>query len=197
MTPDANSHSLIDAGDSLLVVIDVQDVFLDKLPEQEREGLLNNVCWLVKLAMWRQIPLVVTAEELHRQPPSRQLLDTLPADTPIFDKVIFGLARQPDILAAVKHTGRKTAVLVGLETDVCVMHSAIGLLEQGYRVAVVVDATGTTAPGQELGLDRMRSAGALIVHMKGLFYEWLPTVEDVKRFHREMPDMRALAGIVL
>jgi nicotinamidase-related amidase len=123
-----------------------------------------------------------------------KLLQSLPANTPIFDKFIFGLAHQPDILAAVEQAGRKTAVLTGLETDVCVMQSAIGLLEKGYRVAVVADATGTPAPGQEIGLNRMQNAGAIITNMKGLFYEWLRTIESVKRFHRELPDMRDLAG---
>ena len=197
MNTEPNFYSLIEADDSVLVVIDVQDSFLSKLPRAEGERLLNNVCWLVRLALWRAVPLVVTAEELKREPPVRRLLDTLPANTPVFDKLIFSLADQPDILAAVKATGRKTAVLVGLETDVCVMHSAIGLLEHGYRVATVTDATGSPSPGHELGLERMRSAGVILLNMKGLFYEWLRTVEEVKRFHHENPAMRALAGIVL
>jgi len=197
MTKDVNRYSLIDADDSVLIVVDAQDAFLDKLPSQDSERLLNNVCWVVKLAQWKQIPLVVTAEEFGGQPLARKLVDTLPANTHVFDKVIFGLAGQPEILQAVEGTGRKTAVLIGLETDVCVMHSAIGLLEKGYRVAVVSDATGSPAPGHELGLNRMQSAGVVIVNMKGLFYEWLRTVEAVGRFHSENPEMRGLAGIVL
>ena len=197
MTTDNNPYSLIEANDSVLVVIDVQDAFLDKLPRQDGERLVNNICWLIKLAMWRQIPLVVTAEEFDEQPLARKLVDILPANTPVFDKVVFGLAHQPDILAALDQTGRKTTVLIGLETDVCVMHSAIGLLEHGYCVVVVADATGTPVPGQEIGLTRMQNAGAITVNMKGLFYEWLRTVEAVNRFHKELPDMRDQAGVVL
>lgn len=192
-----NPYSLIEADDSLLIVIDVQDAFLDKLPRPDSERLLNNVCWLVKLAQWQQIPLVVTAEEFGQQPLAHRLMETLPVNIPVFDKVIFGLAEQPDILAAVERTGRKTAVLVGLETDVCVLQSAMGLLERGFRVAVVTDATGSPAPGHQLGVNRMQSAGAIPLNMKGLFYEWLRTVEAVQRFHRELPDMRGLAGAVL
>ena len=121
----------------------------------------------------------------------------MPANAPIFDKATFGLAHQPDILSAVEQTSRKTTVLIGLETDVCVAHSAIGLIEQGYRVAVVADATGTPPDGQEIGLGRMQNAGAVIVSTKSLFYEWMRTVEAVNRFHRECPDMRNLDGIVL
>src|SRR5450759_2190829 len=190
------SHSLLEADDSILIIVDIQDAFLNKLPPHESKHLLSHACWLIAVARWRKIPLVVTAEEIHKQPLSPKLVQSLPASTPIFDKATFGLAHQPDILNAVEETGRKTAVLIGLETDVCVAHSAIGLLEQGYRVAVVADATGTPAHGQEIGLNRMKNAGAVIVSTKSLFYEWMRTVETVKRFHRECPNMRDLDGIV-
>jgi nicotinamidase-related amidase len=97
----------------------------------------------------------------------------------------------------VQQTGRKTAVLIGLETDVCVLHSAIGLLEKGYRVAVIADATGSPVPGHEMGLDRMQRAGVVVVNMKGLFYEWLRTIDAIHRFHREHPEMREESGVVL
>ncbi len=197
MSQPANPYSLIDADESALILIDVQDAFLGKLPEAEGERLLNHICWITRLARWKGIPLVVTAEGLDRQPPAGKLLEALPADTQLFDKVIFGLADQPDILAAVEAAGRKTAVLAGLETDVCVMHSALGLLDLGFRVAVVADATGSPAPNHVLGLDRMQRAGAIMTNMKGLFYEWLRTLQEVKRFHLELPEMRGLAGIVL
>jgi nicotinamidase-related amidase len=107
------------------------------------------------------------------------------------------LADEPTIAAAVAQTGRKTAVLIGLETDVCVAQSAIGLMEQGYRVAVVADATGSPAAGHEIGLNRMRQAGAILVSTKSLFYEWMRTVERVKQFYRDCPEMRGVEGIEL
>lgn len=191
------SHTLLEAEDSVLVVIDVQDAFLGKLPPRDAELLLSRLCWLIAVARWKQIPLVVTAEELPAQPLAPKIVESLPAGTPVFDKIVFGLAHQPDILNAMNKTGRKTAVLIGLETDVCVAQSALGLLEQGYRVAVVVDATGAPAPGQEIGLNRMKNAGAMIVSVKSLFYEWMRTVEMVDRFHRECPNMRIWDGIAL
>ncbi len=196
-TDKSNAYSLLDADDSVLVVIDVQDVFLDKLSPEDSGRIVNNVCWLIRLAEWLQIPLIVTAEQFQTQPLTPTLVNTLPGDTPVFNKTVFGLAHQPDILKAVEQTKRKTAVLVGLETDVCVMHSAIGLIERGYRVAVVVDTVGTPAPGQEIGIDRMRSVGVIVANMKGIFYEWLRTIEVVNRFHDENPDMKNAAGTLL
>ena len=191
------SHTLLDSEDSVLIAIDIQNAFLDKLPVQESERLLSRACWLIGVAQWKQIPMVVTAEEFDKQPLASKLIECLPAGVPVLNKASFRLAHQPEILKTVEQTGRKTAVLIGLETDVCVAQSAIGLLQEGYRVAVVTDATGTTAPGQEIGLNRMQNAGTIIVSTKSLFYEWMRTVEMVNRFHRECPDMRDLAGFAL
>ncbi|MGB1251371.1 MAG: isochorismatase family protein [Candidatus Promineifilaceae bacterium] len=191
------SYALIDPHDSLLIVIDVQTVFLDKLPQTDSDRLLNKICWLINVANWCEIPLVVTAEEHDQFPVAQQVSNTLPENTPIFNKLTFGLTDQADILAAVAQTGRKTAILVGLETDVCVMHSALGLLEHGYRVAVVTDAVGTPAPNGAIGIGRIQQAGGLIVNTKGVFYEWLRDVETVSRFHQELPHMRAQVGMQL
>ena len=65
-------------------------------------------------------------------------------------------------MAAINTTGRKTAILVGLETDVCVAHSARGLLQEGYQVAVVADATGAPGKAHEYDLDRMKQAGVVV-----------------------------------
>jgi nicotinamidase-related amidase len=192
-----NPFALLEADDSVLVVIDVQDTFLNKLSPQESSSLLAKIVWVTRLAQWRQVPLLITAEEPKTQPVAAKVLQSLPVNTPIHEKHVFGLADQANLLETLQQTGRKTMVLVGLETDVCVMHSALGLLEHGFRVAVICDAVGTPAPGQELGLRRMEQAGVTITNIKGVFYEWLRTVEAINRFHDELPDMRELADVML
>ena len=81
-----------------------------------------------------------------------------------------------------RNTGRTTAILVGFETDVCVAQSAIGLLGQGYRVVVVADATGSPGTGHGFGLERMRGAGVLLSSVKGVYYEWVRTVQRDRAF---------------
>jgi nicotinamidase-related amidase len=186
-------HSLLDADSSLLAVIDVQPPFLDKLPEQERGPLLDRICWLVGVAGWLGVPLVVTAEDIARDGGVDPLLArALPAGTHVHDKLVFDLAADPAILAAVERTGRRTAVLIGLEIDVCVAHSAIGLLARGYQVAVVADATGSPGEAHAFGLERARAAGALVVSVKGLYYEWVRTVERARQFRAEAQPLLGL-----
>ena len=194
---------LIDRDDSILIVIDAQPAFLDKLPARERGALVASLAWLIGVATWLAIPLVVTAEDLpHLGGIAPELAHVLPdrdrdTPTPIFNKMIFGLADDPAILAAVAHTNRKTAILTGLETDVCVAQSALGLVERGYRVVAVADATGAPEPAHTAGLSRMRDAGVVIVNVKNLYYEWLRTVEQVRRFRTECAHLVVPEGLRL
>jgi nicotinamidase-related amidase len=81
-------------------------------------------------------------------------------------------------LAALRATGRGTAVLVGFETDVCVAQSAIGLVDLGLRAVVPEDAVYTnSAVEHERGIARMTGAGVERSHCKGLTFEWLHTVD--------------------
>jgi nicotinamidase-related amidase len=191
-------NSLLAAEDSVLIVIDVQPAFLHKLEPEEHPPLLQRICWLIGVADWLHIPLVVTAEDIPRDGTvDDQVARCLPPDTPIYNKMVFGLAADPAIRAAVERTHRKTAILVGLETDVCVAHSALGLLGAGYEVAVVADATGAPGSAHELGLARVREAGVAIVGVKGLFYEWIRTVEQARRFRHECRHLGQPDGITL
>ncbi|MGZ6389514.1 MAG: isochorismatase family protein [Ktedonobacterales bacterium] len=195
-----SAHALIDRDDSTLIVIDAQPVFLDKLPAAERRPLLDYMCWLIGVANWLRIPLVVTAEDIpHAGSVASEIAQMLPAapETPIYNKMIFGLADDPNILSAVARTGRNTAILIGLETDVCVAQSALGLLERGYRVVAVADATGSPEPAHTAGLNRMRDAGVAILNVKNLFYEWIRTVDHVRRFRAECPNLTKPEGLRL
>ena len=177
------STSLLDVNDSLLIVIDIQPSFVKKENSEDHNPLLQRMCWIIKVANWLNLPLVVTAEDIPNSGNiSDEVAQVLPQDTKIYNKMIFGLAAQSDILAAVQQTNRKTAVLIGYETDVCVTHSALGLLDLGYRVAVVADATGSPGNNHQIGLDRIRGAGGIIVSAKSLYYEWIRTVAKSNEF---------------
>lgn len=160
------------------------------------KSLLKRMCWVVKAANWLKVPLVVTAEDIpNNGSVSDEIAELLPPDTKIYNKMIFGLTAQPDILEAVKQTKRKTAVLIGYETDVCITHSALGLIDLGYKVVVVADATGSPGEAHRTGLERIRGAGGIIVSAKSLYYEWVRTVEKAMEF--ESLGIETPEGIIL
>jgi nicotinamidase-related amidase len=182
MTPT----TMLDVDDSLLIVIDVQDPFLSRLDEKVSQQIVTRIRWLIQLARWLKVPVVVTAEDMARcGPTTARLREVLTDASPDLDKLVFGLAGQPNILEAVEATARRTAVIVGMETDVCVQHSAMGLAAKGYKVAVVVDACASPDIGHDIGIGRLREAGITLVSAKSLFFEWVRNLELCHRFFRE------------
>ena len=168
------THQLFDRDNSCLVVIDVQQFFLDKLPAHHRDPLVGRIAWLMRVARALGIPIVATAEDTANDGPLvAELVDELPEGSTVHDKMIFGLAGQQSIVDDVRRTGRGEFVLVGMETDVCIAHSAIGLMNLGYRVAVIDDATASPPPHHDYGIARVRAAGAVITSVKGIYYEWM------------------------
>ena len=184
--------SLLEVDDSILIAIDIQPSFVQKESRGSSNTLLQRMCWVIKVANWLHVPLIVTAEDIpHNGSVSDEVAELLPPSMKIYNKMIFGLAAQPDILETVQGTGRKTAVLIGYETDVCITHSALGLMDLGYKVAVVADATGSPGEAHRIGLERIHSAGGIVVSAKSLYYEWVRTVEKALEFEAlgiETPD---------
>ena len=124
------------------------------------------------------------------------MLQAVGRAAPVFTKPVFDAAACPEIMAAVAATGRRTAVLCGFETDVCVTHSAVGLVEAGYRVVVAVDAVYSPAGAQAFGLARLRDLGVELVHCKGIYYDWVRTLEAALAFEREHPDLAEPPGLL-
>jgi nicotinamidase-related amidase len=157
------------------VVVDAQPGFLG----EHAGGTVDRIVWLVAVARRLGIPVIVTEEEPESNGATEaRVAAELPAGAPVFRKPTFGLADTPEILAAVRGTGRGVAVLVGAETDVCVAQSAIGLRAAGLTCVVVDDATFSPDGMHERGLERIRGAGVSCNHTKGIVYEWLRTVAD-------------------
>ena len=192
---------LIERDDSMLVVVDMQVGFFAGHAEAARAGLgdaVDRASWLVGVAAALDVPVIVTEEDPARNGPTdAAVLARAGAATPVFVKHVFGLAGQPDILAAVGATGRRTALLAGSETDVCVAQSALGLLARGFRVGVVTDATFSPGEMHAFGLRRMHEAGVLQLHAKGVYYEWVRTLADARRFEQAHPDLAEPPGFAL
>ena len=97
-------------------------------------------------------------------------------------------------VAAIERTGRKTAVLAGFETDVCVTHSAVGLSEAGYRVVVAVAAVCSPVGAQAYGLARRRDLGVEPVRSKGFYCDWVRTLEARSPFGTRTPSSASRRG---
>jgi nicotinamidase-related amidase len=191
---------LLDRSDCVLLVVDAQPGFFGTdSPDRTRAAAAREIAgWIAGVAAALDVPIVVTEEDPAANGATDPVISRrLPAGTPVLRKAVFDLAEVPGIQAAIETTGRRTAVIVGAETDVCVAQSAIGLLDRGYRVVVVADATFSPGAMHDNGLRHVRDAGAELNHAKGVYYEWIRTLEAARAFERDHPDLAAPPGFGL
>jgi isochorismate hydrolase len=156
-----------------LVVIDIQERLLVAIHEKER--LVRNAKLLVRLANILGLPVLVSTQYAKGLgPTTAEIMSLLPGVEPV-DKLEFGCFGNGDFCsAAAKLTARNTLLLCGMEAHICVMQTALGALAQGHIVHVAADAIGSrTELNWKLGLDRMKSAGAVIASTEMMIYELL------------------------
>ena len=177
---------LVDASDSVVCVVDVQLGFFahSGLTEAERDRAaetVDRIAWLLRIAALTEVPAVVVEEGPERNGPTDdRVLDALGDGQVVHGRGAFSLAEEPEAVRALGDTRRRTAVVVGFETDVCVAQSAVQLVDAGYRVVVLDDATFAGGRQHERGLRRMASAGVEFNHCKGVVLEWLRDVDHAR-----------------
>ncbi len=193
---------LIDVQSSMMLVIDAQQRFYP--PERADvdaaalHEMFGRAAWLVAVASRLGVPVVVTEEDASVHGETAAVIrGALPKDAPVLPKWTFGCDANPEILAAIEATAAGTTILVGLETDVCVAHSALGLQERGKRVVAVHDALYSPGAAHRNGLGRMERARVELVSAKELVYDWLRTVPATRAFFRSNPDLGDPPGFSL
>jgi len=193
---------LIRREDSALLVIDTQEGFYgDDRHDVDRAAfdlVVARIAWLTGLARALDVPVVVTEEDPETNgPTSPRIHAQLPPGTEVLTKPVFAAGDNPQIRAALEATQRRTIVVVGLETDVCVAHSALSLQERGFQVAAVSDALFSPGAAHAHGLERLRAEGVQMLSAKELFYDWSRTLADVRAIVRAYPELESPPGFVL
>jgi nicotinamidase-related amidase len=194
--------SLLHRDRSVLLVIDTQDGFYgEERRDIDRAAfalVIERVAWVVALASALEIPVMVTEEDADTNgPTARSVSARLPANAVVLPKPIFAAADNPAIRSALNATGRSTVVLVGLETDVCVAHSALSLGARGYHVVAIADALFSPGAAHRNGLERLRAEGVQLLSAKELLYDWTRTLVDVRALVAAHPELEPPPGFSL
>ena len=166
--PFSRSSELINKEDCLILIIDVQLRFMNGLIEDTKEIFIDKIRHLIRVAQVLDIPIIVTAEDIKKNESIHEdLAKELGNRFKIFDKFIYSCWGQPDIQDEIKKYHKKVVVLCGLETDVCIMQTAIDLLTTGYHVVLLSDITfSRNTTEHSIGLKRIESQGAIISLLK-------------------------------
>lgn len=157
---------------STLAVIDIQEKLLPAIFEKER--IVTASARLARASAILGIPTLAT--EQYRKglgPTVPEIASAISGFAPI-EKMAFSACGAPAFLTALQSLNRPNIILCGIEAHVCVMQTCLDLLEHGYNVFVAADAVSSrTLENAQLGLQRMRDTGAVIVSSEMALFELL------------------------
>ncbi len=168
---------MLKAEDAVLLFIDVQG----KLHEimHEKKILDANLERMIRCARLLEIPTLVTEQIPEKLGATSEPFRSLMADAISLPKTAFSCCGDLKFLTQLRALGRRQAILVGIETHVCVYQTAVDLLESEYEVYVAADAVSSrAAENKELALQAMRDAGATILPTESVLFTLLRDAAD-------------------
>jgi len=158
----------------VLIVIDIQEKLLP--PIFRKEDLVRNSQLLIRLAKILRLPVLLTTQYSQGLGNTVPEIASLVPETPPIDKHMFSCFGSDVFCSLLKRLpgNRNTALLCGMESHICVAQTALAGLREGYLVHVASDAVSSrTEWNWKIGLERMRSAGAVISSAEMMIYELL------------------------
>ena len=160
-------------------MIDIQERLIPAI--YNREEVVNNSVRLLTAARELSLPAIISEQYpkgIGATIPELKAL--VPEGSTVLEKIEFSCCESPEFGDALLNlnfnSGTKdTAILFGIETHICVLGTAIDMLEKyNLNVVIAADACGSrTAGNHALALEAARSLGCLVVPTETVIYHML------------------------
>lgn len=162
-TPAARA-ALLDPNDTVVLLLDHQTGLFQTVKDVPVRDLRANTVALAKIAELGKMPIIYTASEPDGS--NGPIMDELSAAAPnaryVARKGEVSAWDNADFVRAVEATGRRTLVMAGVWTSVCVAFPALQAKADGYKVYAVIDASGDVSDmATAATLARMTQAGVI------------------------------------
>ena len=136
--------ALLDPADTLVLLLDHQSGLFQTVKDIAVADLRRNVETIARLCTLLKIPVITTASEPagSNGPLMPEIHEHAPHAVYVPRKGEVNAWDNADLVGAVRASGRKTLVMAGVWTSVCVMFPALDAVAAGYDVYAVIDASG-------------------------------------------------------
>lgn len=159
----------VSISDSLVLVIDIQDKLLAKIPT--REMLVTNTSFLLDVANLVDVPVRTTEQYPKGIGPTTQEIAKRLRHPPLAKTAFSGCGT---ILEDLRNLSRSKIILTGMEAHVCVLQTALDLLAAEYSVFLAIDALASRrALDAEVAIRRLERAGAVPTTVESVGFAWL------------------------
>jgi len=184
--------TMIDPEDAVMLLIDHQSGLFQLVKDIDMLTLRNNVIALAKVSRLAKVPTFTTASVPDG--PNGPLIPEIHQSNP--DAVYIARTGQinawdnPKWVEAIEKTKRKTLLIAGTLTSVCMAFPTLSALAAGYKVFTIIDASGNwSSMATDITLARVMQAGAMPIDTYAVLCELMST------WNR--PDAMEFAGVMI
>ena len=168
------SPALLDPADAVILLLDHQAGLFQTVKDISVAELRTNTIALARLSKLMKVPIITTASvpDGPNGPLMPEIHQANPAAIYVGRKGEISSWENEDFLKAVRATGRKSLIIAGVWTSVCVAFPAIQAKAEGYRVYAVMDASGDPSPmASQTTLARLTQAGVIPISTNAVISE--------------------------
>lgn len=165
--------------DTQALLIDVQEKLMPHI--ENHAAITQKIITLIEGLQVLGVPV------MRNEQYKKGLGDTLPQIVAAlneenqisFEKLSFSVCDNPESYSHITKQERQTVLLFGIETHVCVLQTALDLLDQGFQPVIVADAVGSrNAFDKKTALHRMRDLGMVVTTVESILFELCRTAQN-------------------
>ena len=177
----------LNTQNTALVIVDVQERLLKIMDPEVTKRTTQAINLATRMFKHWNNPIIVTEQYPKGLGHTTQHIAQHLGDVETIEKMTFSCCGQVDFNQQLKNSGRKSVILTGMETHVCVLQTAQDLIARGYRVYVPEDAVQSSNKQRwKSGLHLMEREGAVITNMESCIFQMLDRCDtpDFKVFSK-------------
>jgi len=153
----------IDRNDAFVMLIDVQEKLIAAMKDKIEEDLKKNCEIILQTAKEYNIPVIVTEQYRRGLGNTVHELQDVIQGSDNLEKTFFNCTKDCNIDTKIDSMDKKTAILMGIESHICVLQTALSLLQKGMNVIIASDAVASRRKKDwEMALRVLEDAGAII-----------------------------------
>lgn len=156
--------------ETVAVIVDVQERLFPHI--HNHELLSKNIQILIEGLKLLEIPIKVTEQYKKGLGETIAEISCLVKNFPHTEKIAFSCCDEPSFMTLINNGTTKNVVLAGIESHICVMQTAIDLLDKGYRPVVVEDCVASRNPeNKKIAINRLLQMGVIVTSYESLLFE--------------------------
>jgi nicotinamidase-related amidase len=158
---------------SQLVIVDMQEKLAGAMPKEVINKIIRRIELIATLAKIEEIPVVVT--EQYPTGLGKTISSMIPFLThaQFIEKTTFSCVDDPKFNTKLIET-RDQIILAGTESHICILQTALDLVDQGKKVYILEDAiVSRNILNKQNAIFRLRDAGCILTNVESIVFEWL------------------------